>query len=308
MIINANQVKELREKTGAGMMDCKKALTECQGNFEDSVDWLRKKGLAAAAKKSGRITADGVVAVQVGSNTGAILELNSETDFVAKNDKFQGLAKGLVADYLKFSSEFEQFKDASYSASPDKKVSDVLAEHIAVIGENMSLRRAAKLSVKKGAVCSYVHNQIVPGLGKIGVLIALESDAPADKLSTVGRQIAMHIAATKPESLSVSELDPALIAKEREVLIEQSKASGKPDNVIQKMVEGRLAKFYEQVVLLEQIFVMDGKTKVSEVVSNAAKEIGSPITVTGYIRFALGEGIEKKEIDFAKEVAEAMGA
>lgn len=308
MMINANQVKELREKTGAGMMDCKKALTECNGDAEAASDWLRKKGLAAAAKKSGRVTADGVIAVQVETNTGAILELNSETDFVAKNDKFQNLAKGLVADYLKSNNDFEQFVDTPFSSSPDKKVSEVIAENIAVIGENMTLRRGAKLSVKKGAVCSYIHNQVVPGLGKIGVLIALESDAPADKLNAVGKQIAMHIAAAKPESLSVSELDPSLIAKEREVLFEQSRASGKPDNVIEKMVEGRLAKFYEQVVLLEQFFVIDGKTKISDVVENAAKEIGSPVSISGYIRYALGEGIEKKETDFAKEVAEAMGA
>jgi elongation factor Ts len=292
-IINANTVKELREKTGAGMMDCKKALTESNGDFESAVDWLRKKGLSAAAKKSGRITAEGLVAVAVKNNSGAILELNSETDFVAKNDKFQILATTLINDYLSFNgNEVEQFSE-SICSSTGKKVSETISENIAIIGENIALRRASKLFVKEGAVCSYIHNQIAPGLGKIGVIVGLESKAPVDKLMNLGRQIAMHIAASKPESLSITDLDPTLIQKERDILREQARLSGKPEAVIEKMVEGRISKFYEQVVLLEQPFVMDGKTKVSEIINTAAKEAGTEIKVTGYTRFTLGEGVNK---------------
>lgn len=302
-VINANAVKELREKTGAGMMDCKKALMECKGDFEASVDFLRKKGLSATAKKAGRVTAEGLVAVVTDGIHGAVLELNSETDFVAKNDKFQSLAANLAKNFVAYKGDFEGFKDSKLSTG--RTVPEEIAEHIAVIGENMTLRRAEKMSVSKGAVISYVHNAIIPGLGKIGVLVALESDAAADKLTQLGRQIAMHIAATCPESLNVADLDQALIAKERQFITEQAKASGKPDAVIEKMVEGRLVKFYEQVVLTEQLFVMDGKTRISQVIEDAGKQIGSPIKLTGFIRYTLGEGIEKKEVDFAQEVAAA---
>jgi elongation factor Ts len=238
-VINAKAVADLREKTGAGMMDCKKALVETAGDLEAAVDFLRKKGLAATAKKAGRITAEGLVAVVTNGTTGAVLELNSETDFVAKNDKFQSLAANLAKNFIGYNGDFESFKAAN---------TDSIAENIAVIGENMTLRRAEKLSVSKGAVISYVHNAIATGLGKIGVLVALESDASEDKLTQLGKQIAMHIAATRPESLNVSELDPALVAKERAFIVDQAKSSGKPDAVIEKMVEGRLVKFYEQVV------------------------------------------------------------
>ncbi len=295
-VINAKAVADLREKTGAGMMDCKKALVETNGDFEAAVDFLRKKGLAATAKKAGRITAEGLVAVITKGNTGAVLELNSETDFVAKNDKFQTLAQNLVSGFISASTDFESFKAANAGA---------VAENIAVIGENITLRRAEKLSVSKGAVISYVHNAITNGLGKIGVLVALESDASEDKLSQLGKQIAMHIAATKPESLNVSDLDPALVAKERQFIVDQAKASGKPDAVIEKMVEGRLVKFYEQVVLTEQLFVMDGKTRISQVVEDTGKQIGASIKIAGFVRFNIGEGIEKKEVDFAQEVAAA---
>ncbi len=307
MTISANLVKDLRERTGAGMMDCKKALLETNGNFDDAIDWLRKKGLAAAAKKAGRVTAEGLVAAIVDGQTGVLLELNSETDFVAKNDKFQSLARGMAQEFLKFKGSFEEFMNSSYSNS-GKNVSEAISENISIIGENLSLRRAKKITVSKGAVCNYVHNQTVPGLGKIGVLVALESDASAEKLMPIGKQIAMHIAAAKPESLTVADLDPALIAKEREIFSEQARASGKPDAVIAKMVEGRIAKFYEQTVLLEQLFVIDGKTKIYEVINNAAKEIGHSIKITSYIKYELGEGIEKKQVDFAKEVAETMNA
>lgn len=303
-VISANLVKDLREKTGAGMMDCKKALVEAKGDFEVAVDWLRKKGLSQAAKKADRVAAEGLVAAFTSGKKGSVLELNSETDFVSKNDKFQTLAANLVKDFFNSNSDFNKFADSNYSAS-GKKVSEVVIEHIAVIGENMSLRRAASLEVANGAVVSYIHNQVVPGLGKIAVLVALESSAPADKLQTLGKQLAMHIAATKPESLSVSDLDQTLVQKERDILTDQAKGSGKPEAVIAKMVEGRLSKFYEQVVLLEQLFVMDGKTKISQVVEEAAKEAGAPITVKGFVRFALGEGIEKATTDFAAEVAAA---
>jgi elongation factor Ts len=295
-VINAKAVADLREKTGAGMMDCKKALVETAGDLEAAVDFLRKKGLAATAKKAGRITAEGLVAVVTNGTTGAVLELNSETDFVAKNDKFQFLAASLAKNFIAYSGDFESFKTAN---------TNQIAENIAVIGENMTLRRAEKLSVSKGAVISYVHNAIATGLGKIGVLVALESDASEDKLTQLGKQIAMHIAATRPESLNVSELDPALVAKERAFIVDQAKSSGKPDAVIEKMVEGRLVKFYEQVVLTEQLFVMDGKTRISQVIEDAGKQIGTSIKITGFIRYNIGEGIEKKEVDFAQEVAAA---
>lgn len=305
MTITASAVKELREKTGAGMMDCKKALTENNGDFEASVDWLRKKGLSAAAKKSDRIAAEGLVAVEISGNQGVVVELNAETDFVSKNDKFQALITGLAKDYLKFSGDLDSFKSSTCASG--RTVTDEIAEHIAVIGENMNLRRVDRLSVNSGAVVPYIHNQVTPTLGKIGVLVALESSLSPDKLQTLGRQLAMHIAATKPESLDVSDLDPALVQKERDVQSDMARQSGKPEEVIAKMVEGRISKFYEQVVFLEQLFVMDGKTRIKDVVAQAANELGAPIKVTGFKRFELGDGVEKKEENFAEEVAKAAG-
>lgn len=301
MTITASQVNELRQKTGAGMMDCKKALTECAGDFEQAVDWLRKKGLSAAAKKSDRAASEGAIAVMVEGNKGAMIELNSETDFVAKNDKFQNLASELISQYIKSGDKsVEEFKQMQISSG--KTVNDEIIENIAVIGENILLRRAVSLEVNKGVVVSYVHNVIAANLGKIGVLVALESELSAELLNSLGKQIAMHIAAAKPEALSVSDLDPAIIAKEKEIFTEQAKASGKPENVIEKMAEGRLAKFYEQVVLLEQTFIMDGKTKISQLIADFGAQNGGTVTLKAYERFVLGEGVEKVQTNLAEEV------
>lgn len=295
MSFSAQDVMRLREDTGAGMMDCKKAMVESNGNFEAAKEFLKKKGLSAAGKKAGRTTAEGLIACTVAGKTGVVLELNSETDFVAKNNIFQELAKTLVQGFLAFNGSFEQFKESQ---------THTISENIAIIGENLALRRAQKISVNHGVVASYIHNSVAPGLGKVGILLALESEAPTEKLLEIGKQIAMHIAATKPESLNISELDPKLIELEKIAFTEQAKASGKPDNVIEKMVEGRLAKFYEQVVLLEQIFVIDGKTKISQILENLSQETGKPVKISSFIRFNLGEGIERQQLDFAQEVAD----
>lgn len=302
--ISAAKVKELREKTGAGMMDCKKALVECNGDLEVAVDWLRKKGLSSAAKKAGRVASEGLVAVVVDGKKGAVAELNSETDFVARNEKFQLLAQNIAKLALQTGDDVEKLKQASYPGT-GRKVVDEIAEHIAVIGENMSLRRAATVEVAQGVVVSYVHNAVSEGLGKIGVLVGLESTGDKAKLQGLGKQIAMHIAAANPVSLNTDGVSLDLVKREREIFSEQAKASGKPDNIIEKMVEGRIRKFYEEVVLLEQVFVMDNKTKISQVVETAAKEIGAPVKLTGFVSFRLGEGIEKQESDFAAEVAAA---
>lgn len=303
--ISSENIKKLREQTGAGMMDCKKALVENKGDYENAVDWLRKKGLAAAAKKSSRVAAEGVVAVAKGENSAAIIELNSETDFVARNDKFQTLARNVAEIALKNGGDFEKIKTAKYDGA--KNVLEAITENIAAIGENMNLRRTAGLTVSKGVVASYIHSAIAPNLGKIGIIVALESAGAKDKLEALGKQLAMHIAASKPDAVTAAEIDPKNLEREKEIFRTQAKASGKPDNIIDKMIEGRVRKYYEEVVLLEQVFVMDGKTKVSEVVENAAKEIGSPVKVTSFVRFTLGEGIEKQQTDFAEEVKAAAG-
>jgi elongation factor Ts len=303
--ITAALVKELREKSGAGMMDCKKALTENNGDIEAAVDWLRKKGLAAAAKKSGRVAAEGLVGVAASGNKGALVEINAETDFVGRNEQFQDFVRKTTEIAIAQNGDAEKIKAAAYPGGGT--VADKLTNLIATIGENMSYRRSIGLSVANGVVASYVHSATAPGLGKIGVLVALESTGDKEKLAALGKQLAMHVAAANPMSLSVSELDPAAIERERSVLAEQAKTSGKPDNVIAKMVEGRLRKFYEDVVLLEQVFVVDGESRVSAVVEKAAKEIGAPVKVAGFKRFALGEGIEKKADDFAAEVAAQAG-
>ncbi len=297
--ITAALVKELREKSGAGMMDCKKALTETGGDVEGAVDWLRKKGLSAAAKKAGRVAAEGLVGVVSNGTEGAVVEVNAETDFVGRNETFQKfvdrtskLALSAGGDVAKMSAE----------------VQAELTQLIATIGENMSLRRAKKLSVGKGVVASYVHTPVTPTLGKIGVLVALESAGDPAKLAAFGKQLAMHVAATNPQSVSVAELDPAAVERERAVLSEQAAGSGKTPEIVAKMVEGRLRKFYQDVVLLEQTFVIDGETKVAKAVDAAGKEAGAPIKVAGIARFALGEGIEKKESDFAAEVAAQLKA
>jgi elongation factor Ts len=307
-MITASAVNELRQKTGAGMMDCKKALQEAGGDFEAAVEWLRKKGLAAAAKKAGRVAAEGLIAVEVSASgkTGALIELNSETDFVAKNDKFQALCVNVVKDFLNFEGDLGSFKNSKCSAS-GKTIQEEISENVAVIGENMSLRRAHKISVNQGVVVSYMHNASSPNLGKIGVLVAFETDIDSGKVTPLGKQIAMHIAATKPESLNISELDQAMVEKEKAFIRDQASTSGKPEAVVEKMVEGRLLKFYEQVVLLEQVFVIDGKTRISQVIADFAKEHGGKISIKEFARFGLGEGIEKQETDLAKEVAELTG-
>jgi elongation factor Ts len=294
--ITASLVKALRDKTGAGMMDCKAALTETKGNIEEAVDWLRKKGLSKAAKKADRVAADGLIGVTVKGKTGAVVEVNSETDFVARNAQFQELVRGITSLAPAAKGDLAKLSAAAY---PGKGVSvdEHLKAMIATIGENMSLRRTAALSVKDGIVADYVHNKAADGLGKIGVLVALESKGDKAALATLGRQIAMHIAAASPAAVSADQLDPALIERERAVYTEQAKASGKPAEIAAKMVEGRLRKeFFQQVVLLQQVFLGaggDGKATVEQVVKGAEKEAGAPIKIAGFLRYALGEGIDK---------------
>ena len=301
MSVTAALVKELREKSGAGMMDCKKALAETDGDMEAAIDWLRTKGLATAAKKSGRVASEGLVAFAVDGTKGAVIELNAETDFVARNTEFQEFASTLAGLALA-AGDLDALTAADY---PDtgRNVAEELTHKIATIGENMSLRRMASLSVGSGSIVSYMHNATAAGLGRIGVLVALESGAGADVLEPLGKQIAMHIAATAPASLSVDDLDKDMVQRERDVLIEQAKASGKPQEIAEKMVEGRMKKNYKEVVLLEQVSVIDGETQISDVVAKAGKDAGAEIALTGFVRFNLGEGIEKEETDFAAEVA-----
>ncbi|MDH3236164.1 MAG: translation elongation factor Ts, partial [Alphaproteobacteria bacterium] len=292
--ITAALVKQLREKTGAGMMDCKKALTETDGDIEGATDWLRTKGLSAAAKKAGRVAAEGLVGIAVEGDTGAVVEVNSETDFVARNDAFQDFVRKVTELSLAAGGDLEALRSAEYPGS-GRSVADELTEMIATIGENMGLRRVASLSADGGVLASYLHSAAAPGLGKIGVLVALKSTGDKAKLEAFGKQLAMHIAATSPQSVSVSDLDPAVVEREREVLKEQAIESGKPPEIAEKMVEGRLRKFYEEVVLLEQTFVIDNETKIADAVEAAAKDAGAPVEVTGMVRFALGEGIERQE-------------
>jgi len=303
--ISATMVKELRERTGAGMMDCKKALAENNGEMEAAIDWLRAKGLAAAAKKAGRTAAEGLVGVAVEGTRGAVVEVNSETDFVAKNEIFQEFVRNIAQLALENGSDIEGLSNAPYPSGGT--VSEVLTDNIAKIGENQSLRRAAVVEVAEGVVVPYVHNQVVPGLGKIGVLVALESGAPAETLTALGKQIAMHVAAANPLALNADDLDADLIERERSIAMEKAKESGKPQNIVEKMVEGGLAKFRKDNALLSQLFVMDGKTPVADVVAGAAKDAGTGVTLKSFVRFQLGEGIEKKVDDFAAEVAAAAG-
>ncbi len=307
--ITAQAVKELREKSGAGMMDCKKALQENNGDIEASIDWLRKKGIVTAGKKAGRVAAEGLIAIASNDKgtEAAMIELNSETDFVAKNEQFQQLAKVIAETALKNNADdIEKLKNTTTSYG--KTVAEGITWAISSIGENLNLRKATKLKVNNGVVATYIHNQAAPGLGKIGVLLGLESSAPADKLKEVGRQIAMHIAAAKPEAISREEVQAENLERERNIFAEQARASGKPEDVIKKMVDGRINKFYGEVVLPEQIFVIDGKSKVSEFLEAAAKTAGAPIKITGFKLYVLGEGIEKEEKDFAAEVAATVAA
>ncbi|WP_324808012.1 translation elongation factor Ts [Sphingomonas sp. LY29] len=303
--ITAASVKELRERTGAGMMDCKKALAENNGEMEASVDWLRAKGLAAAAKKAGRTAAEGLVGVTVDGRRGAVVEVNSETDFVAKNEQFQGFVRDVATLALGTGGDIEALKGAAYPSGGT--VEEALTNNIATIGENQSLRRSAVLEVAEGAVVSYVHNAVVPNLGKIGVLVALESAAPTDTLVALGKQLAMHIAAANPLALNADGLDADLLARERAIAVEKANESGKPANIVEKMVDGTMAKFAKENALTSQLFVIDGKTPVADVVAQAGKDAGSPITLKAFERFQLGEGIERESSDFAAEVAAAAG-
>ena len=305
--ITASMVKDLREKTGAGMMDCKQALSESNGDVDAAVDWLRAKGLSKAAKKSDRVAAEGLIGVTASATKGAVVEVNAETEFVARNDQFQEMVRNITSLTPEVGADVAGLLSATY---PGKSVTveDQIKEAIATIGENMTLRRAAVVEVSEGVVAPYVHNKIADDLGKIGVLVALESSGDKEKLMAFGRQLAMHVAAAAPLALTSDELDAETIDKERAIYLEQAQASGKPQDIIEKMVEGRLRKeYFQQVVLLQQTFVIDGKASVEQAVKEAEKDIGAPIKITRFERFALGEGIEKKEDDFAAEVAAAAG-
>ena len=299
--ITAAAVKELREQSGAGMMDCKKALTENNGELEAAIDWLRKNGLAAAAKKAGRAAADGLVGMVVDGQIGALVEINAETDFVGRNETFQEFVAKTAAIALENGETADTLKAATFDDG--KTVDEAVVDLVALIGENIGLRRATRLSVENGRVAGYIHNQGAPGMGKIGVLVALESTGDKAKLDALGRSLAMHVAAAQPEFLDVSSVDANALNREREVLADQARASGKPEEIVDKMVEGRLRKYYEEVVLLEQTYVIDGETKVGKFVEGAAGDVGAPVAIAGFVRFTLGEGVERKEDDFAEEVA-----
>ena len=303
--ITAAMVKELRESTGAGMLDCKKALTETNGDMEQAVDWLRKKGLASAAKKASRIAAEGLVAVAVDGNKGAVVEVNSETDFVAKNDIFQEYVEDAAQVALMYKGEICDMKTFQ-CPKVHKSFEERLTDMIAKIGENMNLRRAKMIEVSNGVVASYVHNAAKPNVGKIGVLVALESNGDKAKLAELGKHIAMHIAASAPQFLNIASVDPAAVEHEKAIFSEQAKASGKPANIIEKMVEGRVKKYYDEVVLEEQAYIMDPDKKVKQVIADAAKEMGADIKLKAYVCFRLGEGLEKRNEDFAAEVASQL--
>jgi elongation factor Ts len=303
--VTAALVKELREKTGVGMMDCKRALAESGGDIEDAVDWLRKKGLATAAKRAGRVAAEGLVGVATRDHGGAIVEINSETDFVARNKEFQAFVRAVCQLAVAGDGTLDGLVRMPFPGAPHK-VEDELTRLVATTGENLVLRRVARLAAGTGIVASYVHNALAPDLGRIGVLVALDSPAAAARLYPLGRQLAMHVAAASPLYLEIASVPAAALERERKVLREQALSSGKAEAIAERMVEGRLRKFYEEVVLLEQIFVVDGERKVAKVVDDAAKEVGASIRVSGFVRFALGEGIERHPTDFAAEVAATL--
>jgi len=304
-MITAALVKELREKTSAGMMDCKKALMATDGNIEDAADWLRKKGIAKASKKSGRVASEGLIGLGQKGTTAALVEVNSETDFVALNEEFQGMVREIAALSVGANSDVEAL--ATMNTAAGKTVAATITALISKIGENMNLRRTSALSVDKGVVAGYLHNSVADNLGKIGVLIALESDGDTEALTALGRKLAMHVAATAPLSLSVDDMDEAVVQKERNVLSEQARASGKPENIIEKMVDGRMQKFFKESVLLNQMFVMDPDRTVAKVIEDEAKSLGTSVKMTAFVRMQLGEGIEKKVEDFAAEVAATLG-
>jgi elongation factor Ts len=298
-------VKDLRETTGVGMMDCKQALSENNGDMEAAIDWLRKKGLSKAAKKAGRVAAEGLIAVATAATRGVVVEVNSETDFVARNEQFQGLVKMIAQVALKVGAEVEKIKAAPVG---DITVERAITDAIATIGENMTLRRAALLEVGKGVVASYIHNAVTEGAGKMGVIVALESDGKTDELAAFGRQVAMHVAAANPQALDSSALDPAVVQREKDVLADKYRQQGKPENVIEKIVESGLKTYYKEVCLMDQAFIHDEKGKsVAQAVKEAEGKVEAPIKVTGFVRYALGEGIDRQESDFAAEVAAASG-
>jgi len=302
--ITAGMVKDLRERTGAGMMDCKAALDDTKGDIEAAIDMLRKKGLAKAAKKAGRVAADGLIGVVVSGNKGALVEVNSETDFVARNDLFQGLVKMIAQVAIDHGDDVEKIKTSKVGSTA---VADAISETVAKVGENMTLRRAKRLSVGQGAVASYVHSAVTDGLGKIGVLVALESGGKADVLADLGRKLAMHVAASNPLAIDPSGLDPAVVAREKDVMAEKFRQQGKPDNMIAKIVESGLKTYYKEVCLLDQPYIHDSGKTVAQAVKETEGAAGGPIKVAAFVRFALGEGIEKAESDFAAEVAAAGG-
>jgi elongation factor Ts len=306
MTVTAQQVKELRDMTGVGMMDCKKALAETNGDMEAAIDWLRTRGLAKAAKKAGRVAAEGLVGVDVDGVRGAIVEVNSETDFVARNEQFQSIVGNVAKLAHDADGDVGKLSEMPYPGT-GRSVSAELTDAIAKIGENMNLRRTAAITVSNGVIGSYVHNTVKLGLGRLGVIVGLESTGDKAVLATLGKQLAMHIANTNPLSVSPDDIDPEVVARERAIFAEQARESGKPAEIIEKMVEGRVRKYYEEVTLLAQTFVIDGESKVGDVVKNAEKDAGAPIKVTGFVRYALGEGIEKEVTDFAAEVAATSG-
>lgn len=301
--ISAASVRELRERTGAGMMDCKKALVETQGDMEAAIDWLRKKGLASAAKKSGRAAAEGLVGVMVQGTKGVVVEVNSETDFVSRNEQFQGYVDTVTKLAFDAGDSLDTLAGSAYPGS-GRTVAEELTHLISVIGENMNLRRVESISVNSGVIANYIHTATSATLGRIGILVAMESTGDANELMATGKQIAMHIAAANPQSTTVEDLDPEVVARERDIFAEQARASGKPEEFIGKMIEGRLRKFYEESVLTEQVFLIDDtKRQVKQVVEDLAKKLGTPVNLKGFVQFRLGEGVEKKEVDFAAEVA-----
>ena len=305
MSISAAQVKELRELSGAGMMDCKAALTETNGNMDEAVDWLRKKGIAKADKKAGRTAAEGLIGIDAGLREAVVVEVNSETDFVARNDAFQEIVRNVAKVALAHDGDHTKTSAAKYPHG-DKSVADTIKDAIGTIGENLGFRRSARLGVQQGEVGTYIHNGVADNLGKLGVLVAIDTAGDGKAAKAFARQVAMHVAATNPLSLDIDALDPTAVDRERAIFSDQARASGKPENIIEKMVEGRLRKFYEEVVLLKQAFVMNPDVTVEAALKAAEKEIGAPAKITGFIRFALGEGIKKEESDFAAEVAAAV--
>jgi elongation factor Ts len=305
--ITAALVKDLRDKTGAGMMDCKKALGENNGDVEKSIDWLRTKGLATAAKKAGRVASEGLIGIATNSTYGAIVEINAETDFVARNDTFQAFVHASAQIALVTGNDISALKAAAFPGE-DRTVEEQLTHMIATIGENMTIRRVQRISINKGVISSYIHTALAPGIGKIGVLIALETEVDAEKANTFGKQLAMHVAAAKPQSISREDIDNDVVERERAIFSEQARESGKPAEIIEKMVEGRIRKFYEEACLVDQTFVIDGDTKVSAAIEAAGKDAGGSIELKGFALFVLGDGIEKIEEDFASEVAAVAGS